>query len=288
MEVIRLLADKYFEETYKKEWSKKVNRVNAYWDDIFDMSEVNVLTTSPFTSHPKVGDSVKNNGANNDAISDNSILDHEGILGKRVNSNQLSDNAAIIINFIYNGENYIIPAKFFAGMESKNLFRVTTLMKIKNEGGKETITIDDSKFENTFQKNNGQLSIGPDNITSLAPEVKTWLAFDKKQSVPEDLTRPIQANIVIINDITYNNASSKTREICIFDVTTKKNIKIGEIKIPSKMEVKVKLVCFNTFKMVQDQKIWNLTKLDTVKNTLVDRIASLKQLYAPKTKKTNL
>ena len=286
LEVIRLLADKYFtSESEKRNWAKKVNRVNAYWTDIIDIDKVNILQNTPFSSNENIKKSTNNEGAIGDNVYNMSVL-NEILLGSQIVISKLTDGTNLIISFIYRGETITLPGRYYSSKFDnigKKLIRITTLINIIEKDGKNTITTDSKKFENIFQKNNGRLNIGNETIPGES-KINTYLLFSGKQYVPHNINNPRSAKINIINEIEYNKTGGgKIKDICFFDEKEKKNIRYSTKGTIPKIDVKLTFI--NELKGDVDDKVIELIKINAATRTInYNEVSNLTNRFIKKQK----
>ncbi len=232
LEVIRLLADKEFtDDKSKKEWAKKVNRINAYWDELVNIELVNVLAGNVFSNDKTINNKLNKETSTLDVQDDLSVLENGNILGKEVSSIRSLGENLVIISFVIknNGEKYILPGKSLSwGLDrDKKLVRVTTSLDIKDENDKKIPIADTQLFVSKFQKQNSNVFIGEKNVSGYNPKISTYLLLNADQRIPKDLTITQPGDIIIINEITYQEGSKLYREVCFFDFDKKRNYSIN-------------------------------------------------------------
>lgn len=236
LEVIRLLADKYFGESepggkvpgFKKEWARRVNRINGYWEDIFDIPQINVLDEKQISTDPKAKDSVIKQKAKGDLPFDLSVISQKMNV-KRIKMSELSGNQ-VILSFLYNSAKYILGGQGVAGVELayQKLIRISKMLEVKREGDKEMISLSNqNSFYNSFRGPNSRVVFDNGVAVSGSYKIGTYCMFKQDESIPTDYNNPRKSHCFIINDIEYNEGGDK-REICVYNKTDNKNYRLND------------------------------------------------------------
>lgn len=284
LEVIKLLADKEFpDDKTKKQWTIKVNRVNAYWTELVDIESVNILSNMKFSSDGSLQSKINNESSKLDIQTDLSILENSNLLGKSLDNIKSLGENNVIISFTIkkNGEKFILSGKGISWKLTSvaPLLAVKSIINITDTDGKKTYSADSESFKKQFQKQNSSVLIGDNDISRFNHTVNTYFLMDGKQKVPHDLTVTQSGDIIIINEIIYKGGSETKREICFFDIDKKRNYNINNVKTPPK--IKINLACVNLIKDVDNEKLAKL-ELTSVSSKIRDDADEIMTALEPK------
>lgn len=265
LEVIRLLANKYFGETgFRKQWQRKVNRLNGYWEDIMDIEKVNVLKDTPISTDPKLAKSVDKQQNRGDLTFDMSVLSQKFGL-KKIKAKNIEEGISILMSFVYSSK-FIVAGKGVASGDLfyKKMVRTSKMLEVKSEEGKEVIFIPEPQpqFINAFRGKNSQLTLDNINIPSSS-EIATYFLFDADFPVTNDYNKPSTVRFFVINDIGYvGTGGERQRAICLFNRYTGVNHKLSEtfdfrFKTLKKNDFlyEVDLIALETFSRLTDPQL---------------------------------
>jgi len=273
LEVIKLVADKVFEtEKQKKNWSVNVNKVNAFWNDILNVDDVNILHGLSFNGKVK-GSSLDKNISEMSSVYNLSALKDVLLDDKKVIINNISDGLYLVLLFNYNNLSYIMTSKGTGvNLQNKKVIRLATLLESKEKDGKEIFFSNQNKLQELFVRNNGDITVNGERKTSLIKdEVETYFIFKYDQNSPTEITnKPISASVIVMNFMTIREDNGTKPIVCVFDDKTKDNINIFSDSLKKVPEIKIKLQYIASVKGDIEQKMKEETKLDTLRSNGLD------------------
>jgi len=236
LEVIRLMAEKYFEsDKQKMSWKTSVNKVYSYWSDMMEIGDADILKSvelSGGVDKGKLDDAVATSSGTYDiSVSSEKLIDPT----KRFKISSLG-KTEVVVMFIYNGKKFILTCKNYTSSLPYTLLRVTNSLGVDSENN---IVLNDN-FEETFVKSNG-LFIDNKNVSGQLNTYESYIMFQDVQKTTTDINKPSSAQIMVLNNVLLNDASN-TNKLCLFDPKTKKNQSVEQIKVKPEIKIKVQFV----------------------------------------------
>lgn len=278
LELIRLVADKTFvTENQKKKWQERVNSAYAFWQDILDINEVDILKGISFATIKK--DDATRLKSEIDGVYNYSAL-QTSILGNHVPVSGIKSNMDIIILLEYSNNIFTLPGResgLNLDMIHKKAVRISTNLASKDLGVKEQTNNDEEKntkvefvskpdsVRKYFASKEGTIYIN--NDAKSIDNVKTYFLFDtEKTKVPKDLNSSKRVDIYILNEISWKDGAEDRQELFIFDPNKRDNISITNDKLKKGIpKVKVSL------KHIAEAKNSNSKTYDAAFGNLVGR-----------------